>query len=336
MNISLIICTYMRPDAVCTLLDSVVEQTMLPHEILIVDASTNNLTELAIKEKKYSLPIRYILVPPEHRGLTRQRNYGVACVEELCDCIAFLDDDTVLLKDYFERLVEPFTDSETVGVGGYILDHKEPNVWRVLTKGEQQKTDEYVFDGWVKKESSRYRFRRKIGLMPNTPPCIMPEYSNGRSVGSFPPSGKVYAAEYFMGGVSMYRKSLFSKIRFSPYFEGYGLYEDLDFTLRASFIGKEYVHTGARLYHYHNPAGRPNKYKYGKMVIRNGWYVWRLKYPKPRIKAKLKWYAIQTLQAIIRYGNVINTRDRWGALSEAWGRTVGLLSVMFYPPKRID
>ena len=336
MNLSLIICTYMRPQAVCTLLDSVCEQTLQPNEILIVDGSTDNYTELTIKEKRYNLPIHYHAVPPEHRGLTRQRNYGIAHVEKGCDLVAFLDDDVVLLPDYFKRIVEPFTDTEMVGVGGYILDHENPNAWRQLNEGEKPNPDEYVYDGWARKDASRMILRRRLGLAPDTPPCIMPEFSNGRSVGNLPPNGKVYHAEYFMGGVSVFRRSLFEKQRFSPYFEGYGLYEDLDFTLRASFIGKECVHTGACLYHYHDPGGRPNQFKYGKMVIRNGWYVWRLKYPKPRIKARMKWYAIELLQTTIRYGNVFSTSDQWGALSEAWGRTVGLFSVMFNPPKRID
>lgn len=336
MNISLIICTYMRPEAVCTLLDSVALQPQPPYEILIVDGSTNNLTEKALKEKSYHLPILYFSVPPEHRGLTRQRNYGISHVSDMCDIVAFLDDDIVLCPDYFERLVEPFADEQMVGVGGYILDHKNPTAWRQLANGEMPKADEFTIDGWAIKEPSRIALRRKLGLAPNTPPCIMPEYSNGRSVSALPPSGKIYPAEYFMGGVSAFRKSLFSYIRFSPYFEGYGLYEDLDFTMRASFLGKECVHTGAQLYHYHNPGGRPNKYKYGKMVIRNGWYVWRLKYPTPHMIPKLKWYAIQMLQTAIRYGNVITTSDRYGSLSEAWGRTIGLFSVVFNAPKRID
>ena len=42
---SLIICTYMRPVPLQTLLDSVLEQTVYPHEILIIDGSTNTATQ---------------------------------------------------------------------------------------------------------------------------------------------------------------------------------------------------------------------------------------------------------------------------------------------------
>jgi hypothetical protein len=37
------------------------------------------------------------------------------------------------------------------------------------------------------------------------------------------------------------------------------------------------LNTAAQLHHYHDVQGRPNQYQYGKMVVRNGWYVWRVK-----------------------------------------------------------
>jgi carbohydrate-selective porin OprB len=53
------------------------------------------------------------------------------------------------------------------------------------------------------------------------------------------------------------------------------LYEDADFALRVSKIGV-YLNTAAQLHHYHDVQGN-NQYQYGKMVVRNGWYVWRVK-----------------------------------------------------------
>ena len=107
-----------------------------------------------------------------------------------------------------------------------------------------------------------------------------------------------------MGGVSSYKKEVFKKIVFSTYFEGYGLYEDADFSLRIAKLGALYVNTSAQLSHHHDASGRPNKFKYGKMVVRNGWYVWRVKYPNPSLKAKFKWNAIVLLLAFIRFSNI--------------------------------
>src|SRR5690606_18527823 len=125
------------------------------------------------------------------------------------------------------------------------------------------------YDGWVRKLGERNNLRKRLGLLSDMPPGYMPESSNGFSIGFLPPSGKVYPVEFFMGGVASYKKSLFKKIKFSAYFEGYGLYEDMDFCLRASQVGQLYVNTAAQLYHYHEEEGRPNKFQYGKMVVRN-------------------------------------------------------------------
>jgi hypothetical protein len=55
------------------------------------------------------------------------------------------------------------------------------------------------------------------------------------------------------------------------------LYEDADFCFEGIKNGKLYLNTAAQLHHYHDVQGRPNQYQYGKMVVRNGWYVWRVK-----------------------------------------------------------
>jgi hypothetical protein len=93
-----------------------------------------------------------------------------------------------------------------------------------------------------------------------------------------------------------------------------------------------YVNTAAKLNHYHDESGRPNQYQYGKMVVRNGWYVWRVKNPKPLLNAQLKWHAITILLTMIRFSNILTTTKRKEALTEALGRTVGWWSLLFNTP----
>jgi GT2 family glycosyltransferase len=152
-------------------------------------------------------------------------------------------------------------------------------------------------------------------------------------VGFLPPSGKTYEVEMLMGGVSSFRKKVFDSLHFSTYFEGYGLYEDADFTLRVAKIGKLYLNTAAQLHHYHDASGRPNQYRYGKMVVRNGWYVWRTKNPNPEFNDYFKWHAITLLLTGIRYSNVLTTSNKKEALTEALGRTIGWWSLCFNKPK---
>ncbi|TRX34852.1 glycosyltransferase family 2 protein [Flavobacterium sp. ZT3R18] len=330
MKLSLIICTYMRPKPLLQLLQSVREQTIYPDEILIIDGSTNNETQLVLKEN-YFKNLDYYQVPNEHRGLTKQRNYGIARVDKSSDIVAFLDDDIVLEKDYFEQLINTYKlYPEALGVGGYINNEAK---YEFVGDNYQPKSNEFYFDGWKRKDGSRFILRKKIGLDSDAPPGFSPLFSHGRSVGFLPPSGKIYQVEQLMGGVSSFRKKVFDSFQFSTYFEGYGLYEDADFTLRVGKKGQLYLNTAATLSHYHNPSGRPNQYQYGKMVVRNGWYVWRVKNPKPALKDKLKWHSITILLTIIRFSNIFSATKRTAAFTEALGRTVGWWSLIFSKPK---
>jgi GT2 family glycosyltransferase len=320
----------MRPESVLQLLRSVQGQTLYPDEILIVDGSTNQETALVLKENQFP-NLHYFAVPPEHQGLTKQRNYGIDRVGKEMEVVCFLDDDTILEKDYFEQLLKTYeVYPEALGVGGYIGNESQ---CEFVGEKYQPSIDEFFFDGWRRKDGSRFVLRKKLGLDSDCPPGFSPKFSHGRSVGFLPPSGKIYEVEQLMGGVSSFRKAVFRTLQFSTYFEGYGLYEDADFTLRVSKTGKLCVNTAARLNHYHAVTGRPNQYQYGKMVVRNGWYVWRIKNPRPSFNAQLKWHSITILLTLIRFSNTFTTTKRKQAFTEAIGRTVGWWSLLWSKPR---
>jgi GT2 family glycosyltransferase len=330
MKFSLIICTYQRPEALLRLLKSVQLQSLYPDQILVIDGSLDTFTEEVLKSKEFS-NLNYYKVGEQERGLTKQRNYGIQRVAETSEIVCFLDDDIVLTPDYFKNIVSTFNEfPDAVAVGGYILDVVQ---WKRNSVTKAVQFDEFEKDGWVRKLGSRNVLRKKLGLLSDQAPGIMPEFSNGLSIGFFPPSDKTYPVEFFMGGVASYRKELFKKINFSSYFEGYGLYEDMDFCLRASKIGQLYVNTAAQLYHYHEKAGRPNQYIYGKMVVRNGWYVWRVKFPNPTFKAQLKWHLTFLTLTLVRFGNSLTTKEKKEAFTESLGRTAGWWSLMWNKPK---
>ncbi|MBK5208330.1 MAG: glycosyltransferase family 2 protein [Flavobacteriaceae bacterium] len=331
MQFSLIICTYMRPKPLLKLLQSVKEQLVYPNEILIVDGSVNQETKEIVDRNMFQ-NLNYFLVSEKDRGLTRQRNYGIARVGKEIDIVCFLDDDTVLELDYFEQLLKTFEiRPEALGVGGYI-NNETP--WEKVNENKVVKIDEFSYDGWKRKDGSRFVLRKILGLDSDCPPGFSPLFSHGRSVGFLPPSNKIYEVEQVMGGASSFKKAVFDTFQFSAYFEGYGLYEDADFSLRLAKTGKLYLNTAAKLSHYHNPSGRPNQYQYGKMVVRNGWYVWRVKNPNPTFNAKFKWHAITLLLMIIRFTNTFTTNKPKEAFTEALGRKMGWLGLFWNSPKK--
>lgn len=330
MKFSLIICTYMRPEPLLKLLQSVQAQNLYPDEILIIDGSTNNKTEIVLNKNRFE-NLQYFLVDDKDRGLTKQRNFGINKVNDSIEVVCFLDDDTVLEAKYFENLLETYNQfPNALGVGGYICNETK---WEKVTDHYIPKINEFYFDGWKRKDGSRFILRKKLHLDSDCPPGFSSSFSHGRSVGFLPPSDKTYEVEQLMGGVSSFRKSVFETFSFSTYFQGYGLYEDADFTLRVAKTGKLYLNTSAKLNHYHAASGRPNQYYYGKMVVRNGWYVWRVKNPNPTFKDRLKWHAITILLTIIRFNNTFTSSNKKEAFTESLGRIAGWWSLLFNKPK---
>jgi GT2 family glycosyltransferase len=335
MNFSLIICTYNRPDSLIRLLSSVNNQLRYPNEILIIDGSINFDTKSVLDQNSFT-NLKYFQVGECYRGLTKQRNFGISKLDPDNEIVCFLDDDVVLTSSYFDNLINTYKEfPEAIGVGGYIIDEKIK--WEEIRIENNISSSYYIYDGFYRKDSSRFLLRKKLGLLDHElSPTYMPEYGHGRSVGFLPPSGKTYEVETFMGGVSSFRKSVFEKLQFSEYFEGYGLYEDTDFTLRSSKIGKLYINTSAKLYHLHHFEGRPNQFTYGKMVIRNGWYVWRVKYPNPSFNNIIKWHLISFVLTLIRFTNIFNTSQKKEALTETLGRTIGWWSLFYNKPLKND
>lgn len=326
---ALIICTYMRPLALKKLLESVGLQSKVPDQIIIVDGSTNNETKNILFFVSSLNGIEYFLVDKEHRGLTRQRNFGVQQLKSSIDIVCFLDDDLVLERDYFEQIENTYSACpDAIGVGG--IDLKENRYFLKQANKHYGKIGYYELDGWVIKESLRYKVRKLVGLMPDLQPDMIPEYSHGRT--GFPPNGRTYRVEHFIGCSSSFKKQLFNNISFSKYFEGYGLYEDFDFCVRSLQFGKLYVNTNAKVWHYHDPGGRPDYFKYGQMVVTNGWYVWRLRFPKPSLKARFQWNTVVLLLAFIRLFNVLTGPARIGAFKEFYGRILALTTLIFRKP----
>ena len=144
MNFSLIICTYHRPKALMSLLDSVKLQTLYPDEILIVDGSKDQKTKETLEDINFP-NLSYFKVKDQDRGLTKQRNFGISKVGCAIEVVCFLDDDVVLEQDYFELLLNTYQKHPAaIGVGGYIKDVVE---WIPKDELYSVQFNEYKIDG---------------------------------------------------------------------------------------------------------------------------------------------------------------------------------------------
>ncbi len=340
VTLTLVICTLNRPHCVERLLHSTLQSDRVPDEILVIDASAkSHFDVLASKIAALDDPrVRHLVVEEEHRGLTRQRNVGIRAARG--EMIAFLDDDCVPSPSYFSELLGAIeTNPAAVGVGGWIDEGQwsDPSQTSAANGNGVSVEGGWINSfGWRRRVGLRWRLRRALGLAPPLRPGAVPAEGHGWPIAYLSPTAGTVTVDCFMGGASLWRRSLFGEIGFSSWFEGYGLYEDLDFCLRAREYGQLLVASTARVAHLHEPSGRPRPFHYGRMVVVNGWRVWRRGNPSPTFSARLRWWMITELLILVRASNGLLGPDRFNAMAECLGRMVGMLVVMVAAPSLND
>jgi glucosyl-dolichyl phosphate glucuronosyltransferase len=120
MNVSVILCTYNRPQRLKLALESLVA-SQLPEavqwEILVVDNNSNDNTREVVNEFARSYPrVRYVFEAKQ--GLSNARNAGIN--EAKGSVLAFVDDDVIVDAHWLHNLSAPFDGQPWAGCGGRI------------------------------------------------------------------------------------------------------------------------------------------------------------------------------------------------------------------------
>lgn len=113
MKTSIIICTRNRPDELMRCLESIAAQTRLPDEVVIVDASDDEMPVSRPVDQFSSLRMTVIRSSP---STTRQRNIGIDASQG--DVVFFFDDDVILEPDYLDQVVTFYEQDAAQAVGG--------------------------------------------------------------------------------------------------------------------------------------------------------------------------------------------------------------------------
>ena len=236
MRTSVIIPTYHRPRELKDCIQSLLEQTVLPNEIIVVD--DGDLAECPLQQECQERGILYRYHKKRHRGVTRSRNVGISLAGG--DILFFLDDDVELFPDYIEEILRVYrtvTSPRVMGVGGVIENAKTSCLARKLRN---------LLDRFLLISGKREGRVLRSGF------CV--DYgTTGR------PLKTITEVEFLSGGVSSYRKEVFEHFRFSEKYSGYGMGEDKDFSYRVSRKFRLVVNPRARLYHHESPRGRSDQ-----------------------------------------------------------------------------
>lgn len=292
MKISVIICTKNRVQEPIRCIKSVIAQSLSPDELIIVDASDTKKAYLKIKEEFYQdSRFKYIHIKPlAPYSLTYQRNLGVR--NSSGDIIFFLDDDTVLDKDFIKEIVKVFEKDSEKKIGGVMGD--------IVNIRRPQNILAYL----------RLLIERIF---------LLPTFGNGRFRSSGCPTfihgaKEIKNVEFLSGGLTAYRKEVFKDLKFD---ETRIYIDDEDFSYRVSRKYQNVYTPYAKLVHNPSRIGRPRyytiHYNRAKLTIESRYYLLRKNFPRTLKHTLAFWWSVVGYFIL-----AITTMDR--------GRVKGLIS----------
>ena len=133
---SAIIATKNRPTELAEMLRSLLNQTRLPDEVVIIDQSegdgTRRLVE-SIAASHRNCPQFVYCYEPTATGASAARNSGID--QSHGDIVMFFDDDVILERDYIEQILSAYErDPGLGGVSGVVINYPRPPLGQRLLR----------------------------------------------------------------------------------------------------------------------------------------------------------------------------------------------------------
>lgn len=126
--ISVVIPVFNRQNVIEECITSVISQSYLSFEIILIDdGSTDNTLNICKKLSETNPKIK--LLKSEHKGVSAARNLGLSAAEG--EYIFFLDSDDVIAPPLFETLVNAFKNSDAAIAGTEVVNVSEKNWHKV-------------------------------------------------------------------------------------------------------------------------------------------------------------------------------------------------------------
>ncbi len=237
---SFIICTRDRFEEIVCCIKSILNQTVAPYELIIVDSSEKKgLNEyLMVAFGRFPFQYCYIQTKP---GLPYQRNVGIDHAKGRF--VTFLDDDIVLDDNFHEEILKTYENKPSaVGVAGIITNDK------IFTPVQGFLRRVFLLStSWG---------RNNI-LASGETDFINPDRLE-----------ETIKVEILTGGLTCYRRDIFDEFIFDAALTGYALKEDVDFSYRVSRKYDLYITPGAKTTHdpAHISKKDPKTFMYMSMV----------------------------------------------------------------------
>lgn len=295
-KLAFIIPTRNRLGFLTKLLISLQNQTVQPHQIIVVDGSDESI-ELNIREL-FSPAVEYVRVFPP--GLTKQRNVGIQALGADITLAGFLDDDMVLEEDAVEAMLR-FWEGCPDDVGGTSLNITNNPVPSSAPFGK-------LFRRLFCLGAGRQGVILRSGICTAVSPVLKNTYT-----------------EWLSGGATVWRRHILDEFKYDEWFKGGAYVEDVDFsfTVARNYNYKLVVLRDSKAQHYPPPFNRNKCHSLGRMVTQQRYHFAR-KHPQFSIR---RFYWATFGVAIGLFFASIPRRSACDFL-KAVGTMVGLVDVM--------
>jgi glycosyltransferase involved in cell wall biosynthesis len=237
MRVSVVIPTYNRAQDLRRCLDSILVQTVLPNEVLIVDDSDRDRDEVIKSVEIVSssflgknIRLKYMR-NDRGKALTIAKNLGIE--KSSGDIISFLDDDVILDRKYYEEILKIYEQyPHALGVEGKVIETKKRGLRYILV----EILGRLFYLG--------YRERNKCRHLPSLGVTYLLE-------------DEIITCEW-ISGASTYKKKVFNEFTYDENLLKYSWGEDQDLSYRVfkKYPSSLYVAPQAKYVHKVSPTGR--------------------------------------------------------------------------------
>ena len=117
LTATVVVPVYNAGESLVRLLDALIQQTVVPDEVLIVDdGSTDGSGEIAQRWGREHPSLKLSVIQQANMGPASARNHGAQT--GMGEVVVFIDSDCIPMRDWLEKMTAPFVDDAVVGVQG--------------------------------------------------------------------------------------------------------------------------------------------------------------------------------------------------------------------------
>jgi glycosyltransferase involved in cell wall biosynthesis len=271
MEISVVIPTYNRKKNILSLLNDLKNSTLIPKEVIVVEAGTDGVTnEDILRFENLNIHLLYSSLP----SVCVQRNLGiqVAC----CPWIFICDDDMGVPRDYLEKIHHHIATHQDAGaVSGLVLQRDKNDNWEAFYPirsskelmlkfffglsiwGEIQCASDNYLIKWIK----TYYKKKENHISASGWPVITNI------------SGDYFTVPVFGLGASLIRKSWVQESPYEERLDTHGIGDHYGVALGFPSTGIHIV-KDAFVYHYHEQTNRLEKsLQYYRRVLALDYFI---------------------------------------------------------------